>query len=195
MTSGADEPTHGREYPPLESSPQQDAPHEPVDYPTDPGVTPAPSFGPPPGVGPAGYPPPNYAPAGYAPAGYAPPGYPPPVPPQGGYPSPYSGPSPYGYDPYHQAPPVGTNGKAIAALVCSLVGPVALCFLTSPAGLVLGILAMRETKRTGQEGHGMALAGTIIGAIGSVVLVVLAVGLIVALVLGVGTTPSYGRGI
>ena len=32
-------------------------------------------------------------------------------------------------------------------------------------GLVLGVMAMRETKRTGQAGHGMALAGTIIGGL------------------------------
>ncbi|BBZ29851.1 hypothetical protein MMAD_41460 [Mycolicibacterium madagascariense] len=178
MTSGPDESTHGREYPPLENAPAQSGAPEPVDYPTDPGRTPAPTFGPPPGYGSGGYPPPPPPPPGY-------------VPPSG-QPAPYAGPYYYGYDPYHQAPPVGTNGKAIAALVCALIGPVALCFLTSPAGLILGILAMRETKRTGQEGHGMALAGTIIGAIGSVVLVVVFVGLFVALLLG--TNPHYARG-
>ena len=33
------------------------------------------------------------------------------------------------------------------------------------AGLILGVGAMRETKRTGQDGYGLALAGTIIGGL------------------------------
>ncbi len=32
-------------------------------------------------------------------------------------------------------------------------------------GFILGVIAMRETKRTGQEGYGVALAGTIIGGL------------------------------
>jgi hypothetical protein len=60
--------------------------------------------------------------------------------------------------------PPGTNGKAIAALACALAGLV-FCGLPSIVGLILGIVAMRETKRTGQEGYGLALAGTIIGAL------------------------------
>lgn len=177
MTSGPDEPTPGLEHHPPETSPPPVGPPEPLDYPTDPGMRPA-GLGPHQGFGAAAYPPP-------------PPGYPPPYSPQGGfsppYPGSYNGYAGYPYDPYRQGHPVGTNGKAIASLVCSLVGPVALCFLTSPVGLVLGILAMRETKRTGQEGHGMALAGTIIGAIGTVILVVMAVVLVGAFLLRVTT--------
>ena len=60
--------------------------------------------------------------------------------------------------------PPGTNGKAIAALVTSLAG-LLFCGLPSVVGLILGVVAMRETKRTGQEGYGLALAGTIIGAL------------------------------
>ncbi len=30
-------------------------------------------------------------------------------------------------------------------------------------GLILGIIAMQQTKRTGQEGHGLAVAGVIVG--------------------------------
>lgn len=85
-------------------------------------------------------------------------GLPPPVyPPPGatGYP---------GYDPYQPTKPPGTNGKAIAALVTSLVGLVC-CGLPSIAGLVLGIIGMRETKRTGQDGYGLALAGSVIGGL------------------------------
>jgi len=60
--------------------------------------------------------------------------------------------------------PPGTNGKAIAALACSLAGLV-FCGLPSIVGPILGIIAMRETKRTGQDGYGLALAGVIIGAL------------------------------
>lgn len=87
-------------------------------------------------------------------AGLPPPVYPPPPP----YP-PYPGYPPY---PYPPPKPLGTNGKAIGALVCALAGFV-FCGLPSVAGLILGVIAMRETKRTGQDGYGLALAGTIIG--------------------------------
>ena len=99
-----------------------------------------------------------YAPVDYpADAGLPPPVYPAPYPGySGGYP--YHGDP---YDPYRPAKPPGTNGKAIAALVASLAG--LLCCLPSIAGVILGVMAMRETRRTGQDGYGIALAGVIIG--------------------------------
>ncbi len=102
-----------------------------------------------------------YAPVDY-PTGYPP--LPPPIYPQGaGYPPPgYQGYQPY--DPYRLGKPLGTNGKAIAALVTALGGFV-FCGLPSIAGLILGIIAMRECRRTGQDGYGLALAGTIIGGL------------------------------
>jgi Domain of unknown function (DUF4190) len=60
--------------------------------------------------------------------------------------------------------PPGTNGKAIAALVTSLVGLMC-CGLPSIAGLILGVIAMRETRRTGQDGYAIALVGAIIGGL------------------------------
>ena len=63
-----------------------------------------------------------------------------------------------------QANPPGTNGNATAALVTSLAGLLSIG-LPSIAGLILGIIAMRETKQTGQDGYGIALAGTIIGGL------------------------------
>jgi hypothetical protein len=98
----------------------------------------------------AGLPPPVY-PQTY-PAGY--PGYP-------AAPGYYAG----GYDPYRPTKPPGTNGMAIAALAVSAGSLVLFCGIPSFIGAILGIIAMRETKRTGQDGYGMALAGTIIGAI------------------------------
>ena len=101
-----------------------------------------------------------YAPVDY-PTGY--PQLPPPIYPQGsGHPPGYPGYHPY--DPYRQGRPPGTNGKAIAALVTALVGLV-FCGLPSIGGLILGIIAIRECKRTGQDGYGIALAGAIIGGL------------------------------
>ena len=89
--------------------------------------------------------------------------YPPPYPGAAGYPG-YPGYYPGGYDPYRPVKPPGTNGKAIAAMVTALVGFM-FCGLPSIAGLILGIIAMRECRRTGQDGYGLALAGTIIGGL------------------------------
>ena len=88
-------------------------------------------------------------------AGLPPPVYPPPYPGATGYP---------GYDPYRPTKPPGTNGKAIAALATSLLGLVC-CGLPSIAGLVLGVIGMRETRRTGQDGYAIALIGAIIGGL------------------------------
>lgn len=104
----------------------------------------------------AGLPPPLDAPT--------PPGNPPPYPTSPALPQGYYQPTGYGYDPYRPAPPAGTNGMAIGSLVCSLVG-VFCCGVTCIVGVILGVMAMRETKRTGQGGYGIALAGTIIGGL------------------------------
>ena len=98
-----------------------------------------------------------YAPVDY-PTGYSP--LPPPV-----YPQPAAGYPGYNpYDPYRQRKPLGTNGWAIAALVISVVSLV-FCGFTSIIAVIIGVIAMRDTKRSGQDGYGIALAGTIIGAI------------------------------
>jgi hypothetical protein len=102
----------------------------------------------------------------YPPAGSASPYVPPenvtPAVPPPAFPPPYHGGVPY--NPY--SPPRSTNGQAIGAFVASIVG-VFLCFCGVPAivGLVLGIVAMNETKRTGQDGYGLAVAAVVIGAI------------------------------
>jgi hypothetical protein len=84
-------------------------------------------------------PPPGYTPApGYEPQqpyGYAQ---------QQGYPQPYAAPM-----------PTGTNGLAIASLVCSFFIPI--------VGVILGHIALNQIKQTGQEGHGLAVAGLVIG--------------------------------
>jgi hypothetical protein len=108
-------------------------------------------------------PPDPYAPIDY-PTGYPP--LPPPAWPQpvAGYPGGYPGYAANPYDPYRQGKPLGTNSWAIAGFIVSLVSLV-FCGVTSIIGLIIGIIAMRDTKRTGQDGYGLALAAVIIGAI------------------------------
>ncbi|MEW2145999.1 DUF4190 domain-containing protein [Micromonospora vinacea] len=102
-----------------------------------------------------GYAPPGYAPPGYAPPGYAPPGYPP------QYPG-------YGYP-----QPPKTNGMAIAAFVLALIGFTS-C-ITAPVGAILGHVAQKQIRLSGEGGAGMAKAAIIVGWIltGFLVLVIL----------------------
>jgi hypothetical protein len=72
-----------------------------------------------------------------APAHYGPPGY---------------GPPGYYYQP---SPP--TNLLAILSLVFSMV--------FAPVGLILGLIARKQIEESGEEGRGLALAGTIVGAV------------------------------
>lgn len=112
-----------------------------------------PSYPPPPGD--SGYPPPGQ---GYSP----PPGPSYPPPPGGSYPPP-PGPG-YAAPPgpmYPQA--VGTNGMAIASLVCSLLGW--LCGIGPILGIIFGIIALGKIKQTGEGGRGLAIAGIAIGAV------------------------------
>jgi hypothetical protein len=143
------QPFGGTEFPPLENSQTRPDSNPPVDYPAD-----------------AGLPPPVYPPPYPGPAGY--PGYP-------GAPGYYPG----AYDPYRPTKPPGTNSKAVASLVASLVGLLC-CGLPSIVGLIMGIVGMRETKRTGQDGYAIALIGTIIGGLavaGWVVYLLLSIGI------------------
>jgi hypothetical protein len=64
----------------------------------------------------------------------------------------------YGYPP--PAPKSQTN--AILALVLSCVGFVT-CGITAIVGVIFGHIAMGKIKRGEEEGHGMALAGLILG--------------------------------
>lgn len=94
-----------------------------------------------------------------------PPGYPPPPPGGYGYPPPPAG--GYGYPPppgYAPPPMVGTNGFAVASLVCSLFGWVCM-FIGAFLGIIFGFVALSQIRRTGQSGRGMAIAGIVIGAV------------------------------
>ena len=115
-------------------------------YGTQPGYGLPPGYGSQPGHGgQPGYGVPGYGP----PPGYGVPGYGPPP----GYGAPGYGPPP-GY-----GSPRPTNTLAILALV--------MAFVFSPVGLVLGIVARRQIRETGEQGDGLALAGIIVGGLGT----------------------------
>ena len=92
----------------------------------------------------------------------------------GGYPQPYGYPK-----------PGNTNGFAIAALVCSLVG-ILLAFIGPLLGIVFGIVGLRHTTERGESGRGLAIAGIVIG---SLVLLLDVIG-----VVGIATSHTGGSG-
>jgi hypothetical protein len=64
----------------------------------------------------------------------------------------------YGQQPYGGYPArVGTNGFAIASLICA--------FLCSPLGIVFGFIAKSQIKQNGEGGDGLATAGIIISIV------------------------------
>lgn len=151
----------GQPQEPYSQPGQPQPPYGPPNDPTAP-YSPAPSsgqpFGPPTGPGeqPAYGPPPTYGDQPYGqPTAYGQPVY--------GQP-PYGGQSPYGASPYGGYPGQRpTNALAIASLCCSLGGLVT-C-ISAPVGIVLGHVARRQIRQTGEQGEGLATAGLWVGYI------------------------------
>ncbi|RYP98265.1 peptidyl-prolyl cis-trans isomerase [Bifidobacterium pseudolongum subsp. globosum] len=95
----------------------------------------------------------------------------------------YAGQQPYTQPTYGQAPqqPYGQqpayypqdrwNGMAIAGFVCS--------FLFSIVGLVLSIIGYNQTKKTGEKGKELALAGIIISGLSIVMTIVMIIAFVV----------------
>ena len=80
------------------------------------------------------------------------------------------------------------NGMAIASLVLSVVG-------LSLIGVILGHIALSRIKRTGEQGHVLALIGVILGYLGILVWIVVAIFAAFALFTGVYIwqyTETYG---
>ncbi|HET7529543.1 MAG TPA: DUF4190 domain-containing protein [Mycobacteriales bacterium] len=103
---------------------------------------------------------------------------PPPPPPYGQQPPPYGQqPPPYGQPGYGYGYPqqAGTNGFAIASLVCA--------FLCSPLGLIFGFVAKSQIRQSGQQGNGLATAGIVISALS------IAIG-VIAFIAALAAAPS-----
>jgi uncharacterized membrane protein len=75
-------------------------------------------------------------------------------------------PGPYAYGPYGYYPPPRqpTNTLAILALVFA--------FVCAPAAIVMGVIARRQIRRTGEQGQGMATAGLVMGIVFTVLSVI-----------------------
>lgn len=143
-----------------DSTPQNPAP-EPGSYPP---VPPAPG---------AAQPAPPAQPAQPAPGAYPPPpaqgAYPPPAygTPATGAPPAYGSAPAYGAAPaYGYGAPAKTNTLAIVSLIASISSFVILPFIGSVVGVITGHMSLNQLKTSGEQGRGMALAGTIVGWVG-----------------------------
>jgi hypothetical protein len=94
-------------------------------------------------------PPPAYQPPVYQAPGYQAPGYQAP-----GYQQPGYAETGYATAGYAPAGP-RTNTLAIVALILGIVVPI--------GGIITGHIALSQIQKSGEAGHGLALAGTIIG--------------------------------
>jgi hypothetical protein len=64
----------------------------------------------------------------------------------------------------------GSNGLAIAALVCGIVGLVILNFILGPLAIIFGGVGLRRASR-GAGRRGMSWAGVVLGIVDIVILV------------------------
>lgn len=189
--------------------------HDGAAHPAPP-VPPAPSAEPAPATSAPSYAPPAYdapatpaydAPAAPAYGAPAAPAYDTPAVPAYGAPAapPYGAPA-YGqaaaYDssPYGSAPAVGgygsavrTNVLAIISLVASIAGFIGLVPVIGPiAAVITGHISLAQIKRTGEQGRGMALAGTIVGWVGIGVIALLVIFFIVFVGIAASQSSRYG---
>ena len=81
----------------------------------------------------------------------------------------------------YYAPP--TNTLAILALVLGFVVPI--------GGIICGHIALGQIKRTGEGGHGLALAGLILGYALTALTVLVIIAYVVIIALAIGTASTY----
>ncbi|KAB1152956.1 DUF4190 domain-containing protein [Micromonospora sp. AMSO12t] len=173
----------------------------PSSGPPDPDRSPSP-WEPPPGHDPSSYEPPPEPPS-YGPPSYEQPSYEPPAhqqpaygqpsyeqpgePPQGqqwGHQPPYTPQTPYGqYGPPSGPRAGGTNVLAILSLVFA--------FVFSPIGIVLGHLAKRQIRTTGEEGDQLATWGLILSYVITGLGVLACCGWIALIALAGNNGPNY----
>lgn len=80
-----------------------------------------------------------------------------------------------------------TNTLAIVAFIGS--------FFVSLLGIIAGHIALRQIKRSGEKGHGFALAGTIIGYASLVLTAILVAVIVVGISLGASRLQSEVQGL
>jgi hypothetical protein len=100
---------------------------------------------------------------------------------------PYGGQQGYGQPMYGQAPyaPVATtNTMAILALVFA--------FVFSPAAIVMGHVAKKQIRQTGEQGEGLATAGLWLGYIFTGLMALVCIGYIVVAIVAIGNAANSG---
>ncbi len=126
--------------------------------------------------------------------------YAPPAAPQPQYSAPQYPASGYGQAPYGQAsygyapaaPARPTNVLAIVSLIASIAGLSFVPLLGSIAGAIMGHISLRQVKTSGENGRGLALAGAIVGWVGTGMWVLLIVFWVIWVVFIIGLAASSG---
>ncbi|MCU7730892.1 DUF4190 domain-containing protein [Actinoplanes sp. KI2] len=109
-----------------------------------------------------------------------------------GQPSPYQQPPPSyaygapGYGAPGYAPVTSTNTLAILALVFA--------FVFSPAAIVLGHLAKKQIRQTGEQGEGLATAGLWLGYIFTILGLLACAVYVIVIVIAVGNAATNSGG-
>jgi uncharacterized membrane protein len=85
-------------------------------------------------------------------------------------------------DPGWRPAPARTNPMAVASLACG-VGQPFTGFLSTIPAIVLGHMARREIRRTGEDGMGLATAGLVLGWTGFALLVMVCLFIVVLIAL------------
>lgn len=105
----------------------------------------------------------------------------------------YPGSGAYGAAPYPYAPQEKTNTLAVVSLIASLVGIVGILpFIGSLVGVITGHMSLNQLKRTSEKGHGMALAGTIIGWVGLGLVILVTIIIIIVIAVAAQNGSTYG---
>ncbi|MFV0137726.1 DUF4190 domain-containing protein [Streptomyces sp. HMX87] len=76
-----------------------------------------------------------------------------------------------GYGSSSAASRSGTNGLAVASLVCGVIGVFVFSVILGPIAIVLGVLGLRQAPAKG--GSGLAKAGVVLGVVALVLYAVL----------------------
>jgi hypothetical protein len=63
----------------------------------------------------------------------------------------------------HQHAPVPSYAPARPTNVLAIISLIASCLGFTIPGIIMGHIALHQIKRTGEQGHGLALAGVIVG--------------------------------
>lgn len=90
---------------------------------------------------------------------------------------------PYPAQPYPAQPyPERTNALAVTSLIAGIIGWCALPLFAGVVAVVLGHIARRQIRRTGEQGSGLALGGIVLGYLNIVFCVLMVILMVVLFV-------------